>query len=213
MQKRYSLINKTPDPEEFLKLVTMYEEKYESLEMIYRDSLKKFNAKELHNFNKDEIQSILAQYLMKWGNMTRVLGYKGCTALGTKLQQMDTRLKTIKQEDLLTIDLSKTSKEIADFYTEIMNTTWTSKKGRVKRVGPTSASKALHLVAPNVFMIWDRAIRQYYGFQENGKDYVRFLTTMQSWLKELKPNMEKLQKYSKSYTKIIDEYNWIKCRI
>lgn len=98
-------------------------------------------------------------------------------------------------------------------YDEIMNTTWKSEKGKLKRMGSTTTSKALHLVTPTLFMLWDRTIRNYYGFNDNGIEYTRFLMTMQSWLKELKSTIERLQQqFDKSCTKIIDEYNWIKCR-
>ena len=58
------------------------------------------------------------------------------------------------------------SSEFADIYDEIMNTKWKSKKGKTKRVGPTATSKALHLVAPDLFIIWDRAIRNHYVFKK-----------------------------------------------
>ena len=68
------------------------------------------------------------------------------------------------------------------------------------------------MVAPDLFMIWDRKIRNDYGFQDSGKEYVRFLINMQSWLKKLSPVLEKMQdEYGKPCTKIIDDYNWIKC--
>jgi len=62
-------------------------------------------------------------------------------------------------------------------------------------------------------MIWDRRIRDYYGFQENGEEYLRFLINMKNWLKKLEPTIEALgNKYQKPCTKIIDEYNWLKSR-
>jgi len=213
MRAIFNVRIKTPDSDEFSSKVVRYEKKYGILEFEYRDAFAKFQAEELRNFNKDYLVSILNQYLFKWGKMARVLGFKGCETLGSKLIQMDSQLKDFKQESLSTIDLTEKAEEITVIYDEIMNTRWKSDRGRIKRVGPTSTSKALHLVAPNSFMLWDRAIRNYYGFNDNGIEYTRFLMTMQSWLKELKPTIEELQRqYDKPCTKIIDEYNWIKCR-
>ena len=203
----------TPNSEDFSRIVGIYEKQYEKLELVYRDALANFQVKNLNDFDKDYLVSILTQYLFKWGKMARVLGFKGCETLGSKLITMDSQLKNFKQESLSTIDLTKNAGKITVTYDEIMNTRWKSNRGRIKRVGPTSTSKALHLFSPNLFILWDRAIRNYYGFNDNGIEYTRFLMTMQSWLKELKPTIERLQEQcGKSYTKIIDEYNWIKCR-
>jgi hypothetical protein len=79
-------------------------------------------------------------------------------------------------------------------------------------VGPTATAKVLHLMVPDLFMIWDAKIRVDYGFGNTGKEYVRFLINMQNWIKKLRPILEKMQKdYGKSPTKIVDDYNWIKC--
>lgn len=213
MRDIFNVYIETPDSEEFSRIVGTYEKRYGKLELVYRDVLAKFQVKELSDFDKDYLVSILTQYLFKWGKMARVLGFKGCETLGSKLIQMDSQLKNFKQESLSTIDIIKNSGKITTIYDEIMNTRWKSNRGRIKRVGPTSTSKALHLVAPNLFMLWDRAIRNYYGFKDNGVEYSRFLKTMQHWFNELKPTIERLQQQcDKSCTKIIDEYNWIKCR-
>lgn len=201
---------KVPDSEDFSKRVETYEKRYEKTEHIYRDVLRKFGTINLCNLSEDNIECILNPYFLKWGKMGRVLGFKGVRRIGDRFKEMDAQLGKFQQEDLLTLNLDIMSSEIANIYDEIMNTEWLSKKGKVKRVGPTSASKALHLVAPNLFMLWDRAIRNYYGFKDNGEEYIRFLANMQNWMRELKPTIEILQKrYKKSCTKIIDEYNWI----
>ena len=204
---------KTPDSKEFLKLVESYENSYEISERVYRDALKKFEIVELHNLNENHVDHILKPYFLKWGKMARVLGFNGCEMIGSNLMTMGTQLEKFRQEDLSTIDLINVTSEIVDVYEEIMNIKFKSKKGNDKRVGPTSASKVLHLVAPNMFIIWDRAIRNYYGFKETGEEYARFLLNTQNWMKELKPTIERLQhQYERSCVKIVDEYNWIKCR-
>lgn len=204
---------KVPDSEDFSRLVETYENEFGELERIYRDVFEEIGTKWLSDLSTNNIEGILKKYLLKWGKMARVLGFKGCEKLGDKLKEMDTQLRKFRQEDLSTANLDNMSGEIVDIYDVIMNTKWLSKKGKVKRVGPTSASKALHLVAPDLFMIWDREIRNDYGFKDNGEEYARFLTSMQNWMKKLKPTIERLQKqYKKSCTKIIDQYNWKKCR-
>jgi len=201
-----------PAYEEFSNLVDSYESSYKTLDSIYVAALQLFENKKLSNLNNSDVESILLPYLLKWGRMGRVLGFKGCKRIGGKLKEMDLQLTKLRQEALSTVDLDRMSSEFADIYDEIMNTEWKSEKGKTKRVGPTAASKALHLVAPNLFIIWDKAIRNHYVFKENGAEYVRFLVNMQTWLKKLKSPVGALQsQYGKSCTKIIDEYNWKKC--
>jgi len=203
---------RVPVPEEFSSLVDSYESRYKELDSTYVTALQDFKRKKLSKLNYSDVEFVLHPYLLKWGKMGRVLGIKGCKRIGDKLRKMDLQLTKLRQEALSTVDLDLMSSEFADIYDEIMNTKWKSEKGKTKRVGPTAASKALHLVAPNLFIIWDRAIRNRYIFKENGAEYVRFLVNMQIWLKKLKSPIGALQRrYRKSCTKIMDEYNWKKC--
>jgi hypothetical protein len=149
---------RVPVPEEFSSLVDLYESRYKNLDSIYVTALQLFENKKLSNLNYSDVESILHPYLLKWGKMGRVLGFKGCKRICDKLGEMDLQLTKLRQEALSTVDLDRMSSEFVDIYDEIMNTEWKSERGKTKRVGPTAASKALHLVAPNLFIIWDRAI-------------------------------------------------------
>jgi len=202
---------KVPNCKEFTKLVETLERKYEITECVYKGVVNNFETVQLCNLDKEFVERILEPFFLTWGVMTRVLGFKGCEKIGEKLKAMNTQLERFRKKELLTTDLKKLAEEIIEVYEEIKNTKWRTKKGKDKRVGPTSAAKALHLVAPNLFMMWDRDIRSCYQFKESGKEYFRFLLTMQDWLKELETTIQKLQhKYKKSGTRIIDEYNWMK---
>lgn len=204
---------RVPDSEEFSKLVELYERKYKDLDGVYIAVLQKFEKRRQSNSDYYDVDSILRPYLLKWGRVGRVLGFKGCKRISDKLREMNFELSKLCQEDLSTTELDAISKKIESFHYEIMNAKWKSQKGKTKRVGPTSASKALHLTASNLFMMWDRKIRDYYGFKENSEEYVRFLYNMKNWLRQPKPTIERLQsRYNKSCTKIIDEYNWTKSR-
>jgi len=204
---------RVPDSEEFSKLVELYEREYKDLDSVYIAVLQKFKKRRQSNSDHYNVDSILRSYLLKWGRMGRVLGFKGCKRIRDKLGEMDFELSKLCKEDLSTTELDTISKKIGNLHDEIMNAKWKSEKGKTKRVGPTSASKVLHLTASNLFMMWDRKIRDHYGFKESGEEYVRFLYSMKNWLRQLKPTIERLQnRYNKSCIKIIDEYNWIKCR-
>ena len=202
---------RVPEAAEFSKLVNLYESTYSKLDSIYMKALQDIETKQLRRFSRIDTESILYPYLLKWGNMKRVLGYRGCKKIGEKLKEMDSKIAKLREVHLSTVDLEGRENEFALIYDDIMNANWKSEKGRSKRVGPTAASKVLHLVAPNLFMIWDRAIRKYYGFKEDKTEYVQFLKDMKYWMDKLGKRIVTLQiRYGKSSTKIVDEYNWIK---
>ncbi len=201
-----------PERKRFASVVQEYEEQTEALDRFYLQSIHEFKKIEPGSFGGYEAYSVLCLYLLKWGNMKRILGYQGCKRLSEKLGRMEDKFEEFQTLFLSTIDLKQLSSQVEDAYDELLNAKWISEKGRTKRIGPTAAAKTLHLVAPDVFMIWDRKIRRYYGFGENGNDYLQFMVEMQRWLRKLNGTVRELgAKYEKSYTKIIDEYNWKTC--
>jgi hypothetical protein len=201
-----------PDPEEFTKLINQHVKRYRELDQTYLKAIENIKKAGLNNLSDEEVCSILRPYLLQWGKMGRVLGHKGCRRTATKLKEIENKFNGFQNLNLATIDISQKSDDVEELYEEILNAEWKSEKGRTKRVGPTATAKVLHLIVPDLFMIWDRKIRVDYGFGESGKEYVRFLINMQNWIKKLNPILEEMQKdYGKSPTKLVDDYNWIKC--
>lgn len=94
----------------------------------------------------------------------------------------------------------------------------------VKVVGVTGASKTLHLLNPQLFMMWDVAIRKGYGCRKDGKSYVNFMKRMQLEINEAidsycdkyqcskRTAIKKLSELcdNKSLPKLMDEYNYVK---
>jgi hypothetical protein len=131
------------------------------------------------------IELILCPYLLKWGRMGRLLGYKGCERIAEKLEEMKNQFAWFQAINLTTVDIRKKSHEIEKLYNAFLNARWKSDKGRTKRVGPTATSKVFHLLVSDLFMIWDSKIRKTYRFKDRGREYVRFLSIMQNWSKKL----------------------------
>lgn len=79
-----------------------------------------------------------------------------------------------------------------------------------KILGPVGAAKSLHLIAPTVFPLWDRAIAAAYDIplKKSGKNADNYLTFISS----AKQQCAWLQKkgMSKNILKTIDEYNYCK---
>lgn len=93
----------------------------------------------------------------------------------------------------------------------------------------TGASKALHILNPAFFVMWDDAIRYEYGCSEINEGYFNFLLRSQKEIKEVfetyikdygnahDPSKEIPQRiyseyngHSKTIVKLLDEYNWAK---
>jgi len=86
----------------------------------------------------------------------------------------------------------------------------------------TGASKVLHILNPQFFMMWDVAIRHKYGCFDNGEGYFNFLyrslreiqEVLQTYTNEHGTTIEISQRiYSgqtKTVVKLLDEYNWAK---
>jgi hypothetical protein len=78
-------------------------------------------------------------------------------------------------------------------------------------LGPVGAAKTLHLLAPRLFPLWDRAIAKAYGVPlgttgTNGERYWRFITITRRQYLELKSQLRDCG----NILKRIDEYNYCK---
>lgn len=100
-----------------------------------------------------------------------------------------------KDENVRTINFDKFKKRIIEIYNLLSK--------QVKSVG---ATKIMHLRVPKVFILWDRRIREYYGFRDDSaENYIEFLKKMQKRFKNIE-----LKKKNRTFAKAIDEYNYIR---
>ena len=95
-------------------------------------------------------------------------------------------------------------------------------------VGPTGAAKALHMMNPRLFVMWDDAIRGGYSVREDGIAYADiFLPLMQAEVREAVESFERdglaldgaggpglearcSAQWTRSLAKIVDEHNYWK---
>ena len=87
--------------------------------------------------------------------------------------------------------------EIGDLVRQIY-----SNLSKVEGVKYTGASKVMHLLNRELFVMWDRDTRKEYGYHEGENDYLNFLKDMQDRFKNIEWNMP-----NKTLAKAIDEYN------
>lgn len=87
-------------------------------------------------------------------------------------------------------------------------------RGKKKGVkSPVATAKALHLLAPEFFPLWDykiaRAYRHNYSHNPQEK-YLLFLRTSKELLEKLRPHVKAQALKNKTLLKLIDEYNYAK---
>ena len=116
--------------------------------------------------------------------------------LRTKILRISDKLEKFRYLRLETTELKQWENEIQECYQEIR-----------KVVGPTSASKTLHIICPSFFPLWDDNIRCLTGVTTKPTGYYNFMRKSQDFIKNNnKTTTELSKKYRKSKLKIVDEY-------
>ena len=85
-----------------------------------------------------------------------------------------------------------------------------NKKMKIIKRSPVSVSKALHLLAPNFFPLWDDKISRAYGCYYNvdpAKKYISFCKTTKTIADKVK---DYIIRSDRTLIKLIDEYNYSK---
>jgi hypothetical protein len=166
---------------------------------------------------------IVKPFLVSWGGLARVVGRKDLdwSLLGQALRGLEKEFAEIRNKRFLTIDLNdeKISNAVKAIY---------SRLDPLRYFGsPTTISKVLHLLNPEIFVMWDRGIRKMYKahntrVRENSEGYLEFLKDVQRELLEALNDQARMTGKSqdevereirdryrwKTIAKIADEYNW-----
>ena len=100
----------------------------------------------------------------------------------------------LERKDFKTIDFD----EVQDIVKEVYATL-----SEVEVVKYTGASKIMHLLNRDLFVMWDKDTREEYGYYiADENDYLNFLKAMQEKFENVEWNMP-----NKTFAKAIDEYN------
>lgn len=109
-------------------------------------------------------------------------------------------LKTLKKERLEDIELSSESTTIERLYDRAME---------IEGIGATVTSKILHVLNPNLFVMWDDNIRDAYNYSKEGGDYREFMEKMQKvakWaINGCKQDGENLKSAKQNFLKNVNE--------
>lgn len=168
-----------------------------------------------------EISEHVILFLNRWKCMVKD---DRATAEATKrvLVQSNRVLRNLRSKTILDID------NLSDLQRNEMVSVY-SQFDLIPHFGPTAVSKIVHILKPDLFVMWDDAILRHYAkmnpqINGTGKGYLAFLSTISKMGHEVirdfrksypmgEPEIFLCKKlgYSlrKSLAKFIDEYNWI----
>jgi hypothetical protein len=170
---------------------------------------------DLGQITAEQVKRIVERFLVEWGWMSRVLGhprYNGWqTKLAATIRNHAVDLKSARALDLANQELSSNRSAIKDCYNSFRTD-----------VGPTSAAKVLHLVAPNYFPPWDDEISKLAWRcprtgpelkkgqrRRDGGGYYFFMLQIQHFLKTYLGVWEQLAtEFHRTQVKMIDRYLW-----
>lgn len=133
----------------------------------------------------NDVKTILLQFLNDWKCR---LKYDDTTATNLKncIVEVHPELFNIQNFSILDFDFENiTNREIIE---NIFNRFWEYDIAR--NYGPTCISKTLHIINPNLFVMWDKKIRLHYWAQNNnitesGRGYYIFLIDIKSIAEQL----------------------------
>ncbi len=181
----------------------------------YDDGCQRIQPIDLSRITADEATKIIEPFLVKWGWMARVVhnpSRKGWhKLLAEKIRDHSKFLTSTRALDLSGKDLISERSEIESCYNSFRTV-----------IGPTSAAKVLHLMAPNFFPPWDNAISELVwcsartdshlkrGAQRrSGSGYHIFMIQIQHFLNTYLGVWHQLAvEYNWTKVKMIDSYLW-----
>lgn len=156
------------------------EEEVELAECIYLGAIEKLRDVQ-HDLSKlDDVQHVrrvIKPFLIQWGLMGRVAGRKNLDwkKLGQTLRESEKEFKELRGETFLTINFNeeKISHIIKSLYHELDSIPYLG--------GLTTITKVLHLINPEIFVLWDEDIRK--GYKKKNS---RIRNTPEGYLEFLK---------------------------
>ena len=202
-----------PDDEVVERIIQQHEEELDYCDkVLYRRCIEDFEKVNLCELTEEQVKGPIKVFLINWGMLSRVLERDEKKGWEKRLLNVfKEHCKTLEKFRKLKLeeeDLSKFKEDIKQCYEAIRS-----------EVGPTGASKVLHLINPEFFPMWDEKIRKKVSCEykkltrkrigESGEGYYKFMNAIQELLLKKKELWTKWsEKTGKSKLRIIDIYLW-----
>jgi hypothetical protein len=152
-----------------------------------------------------EMSDSLGVLLLTWNQAFYRYGFFDFDALENCIRQNQSILDEYRPKNILEYR-SDDDETINELFSQFLNALQIANGKMTGRKSPVAVAKALHLLAPSFFPLWDDKIARKY---ECRYYYVPFMQKMQRLAQILAPEID-LNVTGKTLLKLIDEYNYAK---
>jgi hypothetical protein len=131
---------------------------------------------------QQDVMGVIRMFLIQWGQMARAVNREGTdwNLLWSRLNGISPVLEQLRCERILDVKLESKRELISEAYESLES----------RNIGATSVSKILHLINPELFVMWDDNIRinesNKLGFKLNGERRLSFAEGLGGYLKYLR---------------------------
>jgi len=197
-----------PSKEEFIKGVKKFE-KHEK-----RDAMYKVATFLVSYFwgNPSDMADSLGVLLLTWNQAFYRYGNFDFDKLEKCIGDNLEKLRKFRNRNITTLSKSDES-QIKAIFKEFMESLQIASGNMKGRKSPVAVAKALHLLAPNFFPLWDDRIAREYGCYYNNdpaEKYIQFMRLMKEFSEKVKKYINLSGAQDKTLLKLIDEYNYSK---
>jgi hypothetical protein len=166
-----------------------------------------------------EVADALGVVLLTWNHAFYRYGPPNFDRIEQVVRVRHDKLSRYRSSDLLRLSRGDID-GVTPLFEELLDASSIriAKTGEIRR-SPVSVAKALHVLAPRTFPLWDDAIRKALGFggDSNGAacQYVRFMHWCQGVLEqlnhqqslaEIETDISRIERFPKTILKYLDEY-------
>ena len=196
-----------PIEKEIVGFIERHEEVWGySEKILYDRCIKDMKKVRLCEIGEKDVNGPVKTFLINWGQMGIVLkreNKKGWEKnLTYKLREICKELEKFRKLKLEDTNLSNHEDDIKKCYREIRSV-----------VGPTAATKVLHLLCPEFFPMWDTKIRRDVRIRGDEEGYYKYMEEIQEFVKRYNELLSSLSnKYKQSKLRIVDRYMWFATR-
>jgi hypothetical protein len=198
-----------PSEEEFIRGIETFErhEKRDAMYKVATFLVLQFWGK------PSEMADGLGVLLLTWNQAFYRYGGFDFDKLEKCIEENLERLESFRERNITTLS-ENDEQDIERIFNEFMESLQIASGRRQGDKSPVAVAKALHLLAPNFFPLWDYQIARAYGCNYNNNPaerYIQFMKVMKEFYEQIR-NYNIPPKYSKDKTllKLIDEYNYSK---
>ena len=197
-----------PTKEEFIKGIEEFE-KHENRDAMYKVATFLIS----HFWSKaSDMADGLGVLLLTWNQAFYRYGNFDFDKLEECIKNNLEKLKKFKSRDITTLSKSD-EPDMKSIFTEFMKSLQIASGNMEGRKSPVAVAKALHLLAPNFFPLWDVRIAKVYGCYYNNypaEKYIRFMKLMKEFVEKVRGYVVLSNYQNKTLLKLIDEFNYSK---